>query len=780
MDSDDANLHLHYTSPAREWSQALPLGNGRLGCMVHGRTATELLQLNEDSVWYGGPQDRTPQSAKHLPHLRQLIRDGRHREAEELVRDEFFSSPASMRHYEPLGTAYFEFGHADRDVKAFRRWLDIGSATSTVTYEINGVSIRRDVISSHPDNVLVMHITSSEPISFTVCLGRRGEQEWDTNEFFDRLRVKNDGVEGSSFILMDATPGGQSSNRLCCVAGVKSYPSNGSVEAVGTCVRVKSTDCLVVIGAHTTYRRGDPETAAWTDVSRALKSSWRELLMRHVTDYQSLFNRTSLRIWPDFHRLPTDVRITERDSADAGLIALYHNYGKYLLISSSRDSPKALPANLQGIWSPSFSPPWGSKYTININIQMNYWPAPLSNLSECALPLLTLLERMAERGKKTARTMYGCSGWCSHHTTDIWADTDPQDTWMPATLWPLGGLWLCIDAVQLLQYQYDNALHERLFPLLEGCVEFLCDFLVPSSDGAHLVTSPSLSPENTFVSESGQLGIFCEGSAIDMTIIKSALGLYLWSVGILGKQSPLAEEVEEMMRRIRPLQINQDGLIQEWGIQDHKEYEPGHRHVSHLFGLYPGNSIDPTTSPDLADAARQVLERRAAHGGGHTGWSRAWLLNLHARLRDPQGCGNHMEALLSKSTLPNLLDNHPPFQIDGNFGGCAGVIECLVQSFEGVEPRPEGGKEIVVRLLPACPRSWSAGQLSGICLRGGWQISFRWAQGEIIEPVCVRATQNGFIHAQLVFPNGQSFSVDGFGEHQVGGNDGKAASSTSS
>ncbi|ETS76654.1 hypothetical protein PFICI_12041 [Pestalotiopsis fici W106-1] len=775
MKSDHAHLCLHYDSPATEWSRALPLGNGRLGCMVHGRTTTELVQMNEDSVWYGGPQDRTPASAKHLAKLRQLIRRGKHGQAEELAREEFFSSPASMRHYEPMGSVYLEFGHQEQDVESYKRWLDIATATHSVEYQVHGISIRRDMIASYPDKVLVMRITSSEPIQFQVHLGRRGENEWDTNEFFDRLRVESMAEAASARIVMDATPGGHSSNRLSCVLGVGCDPKLGSVVATKTCIKIKSADCLLVVGAQTTYRCADPEGDASRDVREALGRSWQDLLSRHVADYQGLFQRTSLRLWPDFYHVPTDTRIANRDPRDIGLIALYHNYGKYLLISSSRDGFKALPANLQGIWNPSFSPPWGAKYTININIQMNYWPAATSNLLECAMPLVDLIERMATRGQRTASFMYGCSGWCSHHNTDIWADTDPQDTWMPATLWPLGGLWLCIDVLQMLQYRYDRALHRRLFPILEGCMSFLQDFLIPSADGRYLVTSPSLSPENTYISDSGEPGIFCEGSAMDMTIIKTALELYLWSIKVLELPNASKLKVEEIISRIPPLHINDAGLIQEWGVEDYPEHEPGHRHVSHLFGLYPGHVINPVRSPQLANAARRVLERRAAHGGGHTGWSRAWLLNMHARLWDAEGCGNHMELLLGNSTLPNLFDNHPPFQIDGNFGGCAGIVECIVQSFQALAVGNEGENEVEIRLLPSCPRSWSEGEVSDLCLRDGWSISFEWKRGKIIDPVLVRAKPGDSSRARIIFPNGTALVVEGPGEHRVRSGDDAAA-----
>jgi hypothetical protein len=764
MDPDKAHEHLHYTSPASGWAEALPIGNGRLGCMVYGRTATELLRLNEDSVWYGGPQDRTPQCSQHLPRLREHIREGRPFEAEQLVREEFFANPASMRHYEPLGSAYLDFGLGEADkVHGYKRWLDIGRAVSTVTYKVNDVQVQRDMIASYPDNALILCITSSRAIPFTVQLTRRSENEWDTNEFLDSVVVREGESPGHGSLVMHATPGGQDSNRLCCVLGVRCRPGSGTVEGANTRLKVISSDCIVAIGAHTTYRHADPQLAALADVSAALKMPWTEILSRHLHDYQHLFSRAGLRLWPDHSHIPTNERIAERAVEDVGLVALYYHYGRYLLLSSSRDGPQALPANLQGIWNHSFSPAWGSKFTININTQMNYWPAAPSGLLECALPLVDLLERMASRGRRTAQLMYQCSGWCAHHNTDIWADTDPQDTWMPATIWPLGGVWLCVEVVQMLQVRHDRSLHQRLWPILEGCVQFLGDFLVPAADGKHLVTNPSLSPENTYVSRSREPGIFCEGSAMDMAIVRTAFELYLWSADLLGHGGQMQSQVEAMLAKILPLQVNKDGLIQEWGLEDYEEQEPGHRHVSHLFDLYPGHLISPERTPELAESARRVLERRAAHGGGHTGWSRAWLLNMHARLGDADGCGKHMELLLSRSTLPNLLDNHPPFQIDGNFGGCAGIVECLVQS------KQESGT-LRIWLLPSCPGIWSKGRLAGIRVRGGWAVSFEWDQGQIIDPVRVLSpAQDGAIRAQVIYPGGESVQViKVIGEQRIG------------
>ncbi|KAM0569691.1 hypothetical protein ACHAP9_004569 [Verticillium nonalfalfae] len=657
MDNSDPNLTLHYDAPAASWSEALPVGNGRLGGMVYGRTFTELLQLNEDSVWYGGPQDRTPRDARrHLDTLRQLIRDEEHAAAEALVREAFFATPASMRHSEPLGNCTLEFGHEAQDVTGYRRSLDLATAQATVEYQCRGVSYRRETIASFPDNVVALRFSASEPTRFVVRLNRVSEIEWETNEFLDSIQAAN------GRIVLNATPGGKNSNPLSLVLGISCDASDegGSIEAVGNALVVKAFSCTLVIAAHTAFRNADPEAAARQDVDNALKQSWHELVLRQRTDYASLFQRLSLRMWPAAHDLPTNERIEK--NRDPGLVALYYNYGRYLLISSSRDSDKALPATLQGIWNPSFAPPWGCKYTININLQMNYWLAAPGNLVECALPMLGLVERMAVRGAKTARTMYDCGGWCAHHNTDIWADTDPQDRWMPSTIWPLGGVWLCIDVLEMLLYHYDRKLHERAAVLLEGCIVFLLDFLIPSACGTFLVTNPSLSPENTFVSKSGDTGILCEGSAIDTTIVRIAFEKFLWSTAILEKGNPLVPKVRDAMARLPDLTINNDGLIQEWGLKDYKEHEPGHRHVSHLFGLYPGESISPVTSPKLAAAAKNVLDRRAAHGGGHTGWSRAWLLNLHARLHDADGYmfRQDLETIDSlRRNAVNVRDPHP-------------------------------------------------------------------------------------------------------------------------
>lgn len=416
---------LHYKSPANEWSESLPVGNGRLGAMIYGGTKKEILQLNENSVWYGGPQDRTPKDAfKNLARLRHLIRIGDHAEAEKLVERALFATPHSQRHYEPLGTLTLDLGHDLAEVKNYWRGLNLAASTITTEYEHLGVRYKRKAFASYPDDVLVIQLEASECTEFTVRLSRYSDREYTTDEFVDSIEAQ-DGT-----IVMHGTPGGRNSNNFCCVVAVRDLAGDGKVDTMGNCVVVNSSNAVIVISAQTTFRHVDLENTALTQVKKALYSH-AGLLERHTSDYNSLYGRFKVRLFPDASHIPTNERLIV--APDPGLYALYSNYGRYLLISCSRPGYKALPATLQGLWNPSFQPAWGSKYTLNINTQMNYWAANVCNLSECEDPLFELLERIAYRGEKTARVMYGCRGWTSHSCTDIWADTDPQDRWMPGT-----------------------------------------------------------------------------------------------------------------------------------------------------------------------------------------------------------------------------------------------------------------------------------------------------------------------------------------------------------
>ncbi|XPS79792.1 hypothetical protein M3J09_011764 [Ascochyta lentis] len=473
---------LRYKSPASDWNDALPLGNGRLGAMVYGGVHKETLQLNEESVWYGGPMNRTPVGAKeHLEDLRKAIRAGRHRDAEALVGKYFLATPKSARHYEPLGTCTINFAYAKKQlcfetvkdaVQDYERILNLERAEAVVQYAVNETQVRREAIASHADNIIAIRVVADKEITFTISLTRMSDVEWEVNEFLDSIDIVD------QRIVLHATPGGKDSNRLCLAAAAHVHGA-GTVRIVGRELQVTAKETLVVFAAHTQYRHGDVQQAVMSDLDTALRIGSETLWQRHVVDWQNLFDRMSVQLFPNNTYLTTIERL--ENNRDPGLAALYHAYARYLLLSCSRSYPKALPANLQGIWNPTFQPSWGSKFTININLQMNYWAANTSDLAECELPLFELLERMAINGKHTALEVWGCRGWCAHHSTDIFADTETQDRWMPATLWPLGGAWLCTHVWEHYSFTRDHALLVRMAPVLAGCIDFLLDFLVEDS-----------------------------------------------------------------------------------------------------------------------------------------------------------------------------------------------------------------------------------------------------------------------------------------------------------
>ncbi|KXG46918.1 Alpha-L-fucosidase [Penicillium griseofulvum] len=736
---------LWYQQPAEHWNSALPVGNGRLGAMVYGRTDTEMLQLNEDSVWYGGPQDRNPKDAlEYLPRLREAIRAENHSEAEKIAKLAFFANPISQRNYEPLGNLFLDLGHEHSQITSYRRSLDIATATAHVSYEYQGIRFEREVLASYPDDVLAIRLRSSSKAEFVIRLTRMSDLEFETNEWLDDLSTN------SNSIIMHVTPGGKNSNRACCSVSVRCDSADSTITKIGNNLVVNSSDTLLIIAAQTTFRHEDIDQRTKQDADNALNLSLNDIRTRHVTDYKSLYDRMELQLGPDSPEIPTDQRL--KSSRDPGLIALYHNYSRYLLISCSRNGHKSLPANLQGIWNPSFHPAWGCRFTTNVNVQMNYWSANVCNLSECELPLFDLLERMVEPGKATARIIYGCRGWTAHSNTDIWADTAPVDRWMPASIWPLGGAWLCYHIWDHFQYTCDEVFLRRMFPTLRGCVEFLLDFLIEDANGEYLVTSPSVSPENSFYDKKGQKGVLCEGSTIDIQIIDAILDAFQSCAARLGLQDSLLPAVQATKSRLPPMKISPAGYLQEWAT-DYAEVEPGHRHTSHLWALHPGNAITPAQTPQLAEACGVVLRRRAEHGGGHTGWSRAWLLNLHARLLEAEECSQHIDLLLSRSTLSNLLDSHPPFQIDGNFGGGAGIIEMLVQSHEPG----------VIRILPACPKVWN-GSIRGARARGGFELQFNFEDGRVVGGVTILSERGETV---VVHFNESQVEITGDGKHKI-------------
>lgn len=749
---EDEGLKLWYDEPAGQWVEALPVGNGRLGAMVFGGPEREQIQLNEETVWAGQPNTNANPAVESgaIDDIRKLIFDGKYRAAQDMVDARIFHKTNHGMSYQTIGDLYLDFPGHDSYADYYRD-LDISDAVASVSYTVDGVKYQRETISSFSDDVVALKVSASE----------KGKITFDASIVSPHKKQSVD-VEGTDLVLRGTT-GDQEGleGKVQFTTVTRILHKGGELKAVDGRLSLSGADeAVILISTGTNFTdyttlSGDPDSEAVQLLDAASAKSFKAMKKAHSKAYAEYFDRVSLDLGTTpAALLPTDERIKEFAAGDdPQLVELYFQFGRYLLICSSQ--PGGQPANLQGIWANSLNPAWDSKYTTNINVEMNYWPAEIANLSELHEPFITMVKEVAQTGAETARTMYGTRGWVLHHNTDIWRITGPVD-FAASGMWPTGGAWFCRHLWEHYLHTGDKEFLAEIYPVMRGAAEFFVDFMIVEPEHGWLVVAPSNSPENAFMRDPGDVTV-CAGTTMDNQMVSELFTNIISASEILEADSAFADTLALMKTRMAPMQIGQHAQLQEW-MHDWDNPEDHHRHVSHLYGLFPGNQISPWRTPELFTAARNSLNYR---GDPATGWSMGWKVCLWARLLD----GNRAYKLITDQlspagstgfwgkggTYPNLFDAHPPFQIDGNFGCAAGVAEMMLQSHDGA-----------VHVLPAVPDRWKDGKVGGLVARGGFVVDIEWKDGRV-SVLKVKSPLGGNLRIrtadELVMRNGTELAV---------------------